>query len=48
MQKTFENFKKDHRKDVLTEIMKKLTSYLPLHPVPIYGQELEYQKCGWN
>ena len=48
MQKTFENLKKDHRKDVLKEIMKKLTSYLPLHPVPIYGQEHEYQKCGWN
>ena len=41
-------FKKDHRKDILKEIMKKLTSYLPLHPVPIYGQEHEYQKRGWN
>ena len=41
-------FKKDHRKDILKEIMKKLTSYLPLHSVPIYGQEHEYQKRGWN
>ena len=48
MQKTFENFKKDHRKDVLKEIMKKLSLYLPLHPVPIHGQEHEYQKSGWN
>ena len=41
MQKFFEILKV-HRQDVLKETMKKLT--LPLHSVPIYGQDQEKQK----
>ena len=47
MQKTFENFKRNHRGDILKETMKKLTSFFPLHKAPIYGQDHEKQKqCG--
>ena len=41
MQKTFENFKRDCREDILKENMKKLTSFFPLHSVPVYGQDHE-------
>ena len=47
MQKTFENLKRNDREDFLKEAMKKLTSFFPLHTVPIYGQDHEKQKsCG--
>ena len=47
MQKTFENFKRDQREDILKETMKKLIWFFPLHPVPTYGQDHEKQKrCG--
>ena len=47
MQKTSEIFKRGHREDILKETMKKLTSFFPLHTVPIYGQDHEKQKsCG--
>ena len=26
--------------------MKKLTSFFPLHSVPVYGQDHEKKKCG--
>ena len=38
MQKTFENFKRDYREDILKENMKKVTSFFPLRSVPLYGQ----------
>ena len=41
MQKTFENFKRNCREDILKENMKKLTSFFPLHSVPVYGQDHE-------
>ena len=44
MPKTFENFKRNHREDILNETMKELTSFFPLHTVPIYGQDHEKQK----
>ena len=44
MQTTFENFKRNRREDILKETMKKLTSFFPLHTVPIYGQDHEKQK----
>ena len=46
MQKTFENFKRNCREDILKENMKKLTSFFPLHSVPVYGQDHEKKKCG--
>ena len=48
MQKTFENLKRNDREDFLKEAMKKLTSFFPLHTVPIYGQDHEKQKKLWN